>query len=66
MSSKRVWRLAEVLRQTGLSHSTIYEMIGRGEYPRQIKSGARAIGWFADDILVWLDAKILDAERSER
>ena len=65
MSTKRVWRLPEVIIQTGLSRSTIYEMIKRGEFPRQFNLGARAVGWVADDVLAWLDAKILVAKRSE-
>ena len=65
MSTKRVWRLPEVIIQTGLSRSTIYEMIKRGEFPRQFNLGARAVGWVADDIMAWLDAKILVAKRSE-
>ncbi len=65
MSTKRVWRLPEVIIQTGLSRSTIYEMIKRGEFPRQFKLGARAVGWVADDVLAWLDAKSLVAKRSE-
>ncbi len=65
MSTKRVWRLPEVIFQTGLSRSTIYEMINRGEFPRQFNLGARAVGWAADDVLAWLDEKILDAKRSE-
>ena len=65
MSTKRVWRLPEVILQTGLSRSTIYEMIKRDEFPRQFNLGARAVGWVADDVLAWLDAKILDAKRLE-
>ena len=65
MSTKRVWRLPEVILQTGLSRSTIYEMIKRGEFPRQFKLGTRAVGWVADDVLEWLDAKILDARHLE-
>ncbi len=65
MLTAKIWRLSEVLKQTGLSRSTIYEMIGRGEFPRRIDLGSRAVGWVADDVLAWLDAKILDAKRSE-
>ena len=53
------------MAQTGLSRSTIYEMIGRDEFPRQFNLGIRAVGWAADDVLAWLDAKIQDAEHSE-
>ena len=58
MSERRVWRLPEVLLQTGLSRSTIYEMIGRGEFPRQFNLGPRAVGWLSEDVLAWIDLRI--------
>jgi len=63
MSTKRVWRLPDVMTQTGLSRSTIYGMIGRGEFPRQFNLGPRAVGWSADDVLEWIDSKIRDAQK---
>lgn len=54
----RIWRLPEVMRQTGLSRSTIYEMTNRGEFPRQIKLGRRAVGWIANDVLNWIRTKV--------
>ena len=57
MHSTAIWRLPEVLRRTGLSRSTIYEMISRGDFPRQIKLGRRAIGWAADEVIEWINEK---------
>ena len=57
MSTTAIWRLPEVLRQTGLSRSTIYEMIGRGDFPQQIQLGRRAVGWMAKDVLDRIHAK---------
>jgi prophage regulatory protein len=57
MISTTVWRLPEVLRQTGLSRSTIYEMINRGHFPPQIQLGRRA-GWIADGVLAWIRGKV--------
>ena len=61
MSITRVWRLPEVMTQTGLSRSSIYEMISRDEFPRQINLGPRAVGWVAEEILAWIDSKIREA-----
>lgn len=61
MSTRRVWRLPDVLEQTGLSRSTIYEMIGQGEFRRQINLGRRAVGWSSDEVLDWIDSKIREA-----
>ena len=58
MLASKVWRLPEVVTQTGLSRSTIYEMIGRGEFPRQFNLGRRAVGWSSKDVLAWVDSKI--------
>jgi prophage regulatory protein len=58
MSTIAIWRLPEVLRQTGLSRSTIYEMISRGDLPRRVQLGRRAVGWMAEDVLAWIHAKI--------
>jgi len=58
MTTITIWRLPEVLRQTGLSRSTIYEMISRGDFPRQVKLGRRAVGWIADDVVQWIHAKV--------
>jgi prophage regulatory protein len=58
MTTTTIWRLPEVLRQTGLSRSTIYEMIGRGDFPRQVQLGRRAVGWIADDVVKWIHAKV--------
>jgi prophage regulatory protein len=62
MLAKKIWRLPVVLEQTGLSRSTIYEMISRGEFPRQINLGPRAVGWVSDDVLGWIDFKIREAQ----
>jgi len=58
MATTTIWRLPEVLRQTGLSRSTIYEMISRGEFPRQVKLGRRAVGWIANDVQDWIHSKV--------
>ncbi len=57
MSQARVWRLPEVIKQTGLSRSTIYEKIGNGEFPRQFNLGPRSVGWLSDDVLGWIDSR---------
>jgi prophage regulatory protein len=50
-------RLPEVMRLTGLSRSTIYAMMARGEFPAQIKIGARAVAWWGPDIKRWILAR---------
>ena len=58
MINKTIWRLPEVMAQTGLSRSTIYELIRQGQFPSQINLGPRAVGWIANEIADWIDARI--------
>ena len=48
---------------TGLSRSTIYEKMDRGEFPRPIRVGRRAVAWPESAVLAWL-AKRPTAQRS--
>ena len=60
----RILRRQLVESQTGLSRSKIYDLITRDEFPRQIKIGARAVGWVEADIAAWINQKI-DAAKHE-
>jgi len=51
-----ILRLPAVMRLTGQARSTIYDKLGRGEFPKPGKLGQRAIGWYASDIGKWLKA----------
>jgi len=51
-------RLPEVKKCTGLSRSTIYDLIGKGQFPRQVVLGARAVGWVEEDIANWIVHRI--------
>lgn len=39
---------------TGLSRSTIYDMMTRGEFPRPVRIGRRAVAWPESAILAWM------------
>ena len=56
-SSQTILRLAEVVRRTGLSRSTLYLRIADGAFPRQISLGKRAIGWLKDEVDDWINAR---------
>lgn len=51
-------RLPAVMARTGLARSTIYQMLGRGLFPRPISLGERAVGWLASEVDEWLQARI--------
>ena len=43
-SSDRILRIGTVLQLTGLSRSTLYRKVQRGEFPNQIKLSERYAG----------------------
>src|SRR5262249_19503985 len=52
-----VLRLRAVKERTGLSQSGIYAKMSRGEFPRSIPLGGKAIGWRSDEIAAWIEAQ---------
>jgi prophage regulatory protein len=59
-----ILRLPAVKTRCGLSRSTIYAAIARGEFPKQISLGARSVGWVEDDIEAWLRKRIEESCKS--
>lgn len=53
-----ILRLRDVSRQTGLSRSTIYAAMAKGQFPRQLRLTARCVGWSAAAISEWLDSRL--------
>jgi prophage regulatory protein len=49
-----VLRLPEVKRRTGLSRSSIYNRIAKGEFPAGFSLGGRARGWLERDVEAWI------------
>ena len=46
----KILRLKAVKERVGLSTATIYAMVQRGEFPRQVKIGPRAVGWLDSQV----------------
>lgn len=55
--SEKLMRRPEVEARTGLSRSTIYEWMKRGEFPQPVKLGARLVAWRENDVTAWLEAR---------
>lgn len=55
-------RLPAVLDLTGLNRATIYEMVGRGDFPKPCKIGARAIAWPQPEIEAWAAKRMAERE----
>ena len=53
--SKKLIRLPAVKDKTGLSRSSIYLRMSKGEFPNSISLGGRAVGWLDESIDQWLE-----------
>jgi prophage regulatory protein len=62
----KILRLPVIKELTGLSRSTIYLRMSKGEFPSSISLGGRAVGWLESDIEGWLDEKILSSLSTEK
>jgi prophage regulatory protein len=58
MPTDIILRLPQVMARVGLSRSSIYLGISRSEFPRQVRLGARAVGWLQADIDEWLRHRV--------
>lgn len=54
MQPEALLRRPAVEEMTGLSRSTIYEMMPRNEFPRAVKIGKRAVAWRKSDVDAWI------------
>ena len=54
----KILRLPSIIELTGLSRSTIYLRISKGEFPAPISLGGRAVGWVEGDVENWLCEKV--------
>jgi hypothetical protein len=39
---------------TGLTKTRLYELMEKREFPRQVHIGARAVGWYEDEVQEWI------------
>jgi prophage regulatory protein len=67
MSIKTILRRGEVERRTGLTRSTIYQMMADGLFPKPIRIGAgagrkTAVGWIEEEVAAWQAARIAERD----
>ena len=49
------YRMADLVRITGLSRATLYRRIDDGRFPPPVHLGGRACGWRASALQAWID-----------
>jgi len=42
---------------TGLSRSTIYDLMGKGQFPRPVKLTGKAVAWPESAVSAWLKSR---------
>jgi prophage regulatory protein len=53
----QVLKMSEVSEMVSLSRTTIWRREREGNFPQRIHLGERRIGWNADEIVAWLEAR---------
>lgn len=61
--SCRILRLPEVKDKTGLSRSSIYALMSKGDFPLSVSLGDRAVGWIEAEIRDWIDERIATSKK---
>ena len=51
-------RIKNVEAKTGLKKSMVYDLISKGEFPKPIKIGERAVAWISREVDQWVQNKI--------
>ena len=51
-------KLPEVIELTTFSSATIYRLIDKGEFPKQIKLTERSSAWSIEEVYSWIEEKI--------
>ena len=57
MNNNDLIKLPDVLELTTFSSATIYRLIDKGEFPKQIKITERSSAWSVEEIYSWFEAK---------
>lgn len=53
-----ILRRNKVEARTGLSRSSIYQLMADGRFPKPIQLGKRAVGWLESSVDTWIAERI--------
>jgi prophage regulatory protein len=62
---ERILRLPEVMKNSGLSRSSVYNQIRDGFFPRPVLLGKRAVGWRESEVAAMISARVRGAGFNE-
>lgn len=55
--AQTILRIRDVRSRTGMSRSSIYAAIRRGEFPKQVQLSRRSVGWLETAIQQWISSR---------
>jgi prophage regulatory protein len=64
--AEMIRRISEVKLKTGLSRSTIYELIKKSQFPKPVSLGLRAVGWVDSEVEAWIQERIASSRISQK
>jgi len=56
-ATRKIIRKPELFSIIGLSDATIWRLEKNGDFPRRVKIGGAAVGWFSDEVDNWMSCK---------
>lgn len=59
-SERRILRLDEVESKSGFKRAHIYNLMKRGQFPRALRLGVRAVGWDSVEVEQWIADRLKD------
>jgi prophage regulatory protein len=62
--TQRFLRRPEVRKTTGLSTSTLYDLMSEGKFPRPVRIGGNAVAWVSTEIEAWQQERIAARDAS--
>lgn len=60
---ERLIRINEVLHISGLSRSSLYANIQKGDFPAQVKLSKKASAWLYSEVSAWVTARAAERFR---
>lgn len=63
MLPERILRKPELIARLGLSDATIWRRERKGDFPKRISLGGKAVGWIESEVDAWLAKKAAEREK---
>ena len=57
-SERRILRLDEVESKSGFKRAHIYNLMRKGQFPKALRLGMRAVGWDSIEIEQWIAERL--------